>query len=217
MRHPTGPSSNRSCASPPCSDADDLVKTPLPEVLSFMQQLWALVHALQSRSERMHSTLGVTAPHRLTLRIVELHPDISATELAAVLHLHPSTLTGILRRLEERGLVARAKDSSDSRRNVLVLTAAGRKVEAPSEDTVEGRVAKVLATYSAADIKRLEKLLVALADKLWKGVRVADLETRVIDALATRAGEDRWSLFVPLDDAFEQIAAGGIERLQRSR
>jgi len=63
----------------------------------------------------------------------------------------------------------------------------------------------------------LEELLVALADKLWKGVRHAELERRVIEAAAQEAGREFWDLFVDLDTGFEEIAAGGAERLERSR
>jgi predicted hydrolase (HD superfamily) len=62
----------------------------------------------------------------------------------------------------------------------------------------------------------LEELLVALADKLWKGVREQELELRVIDALAQRQQTQRWDVFLALDSLFEQIAQEGDERLGRS-
>jgi hypothetical protein len=62
----------------------------------------------------------------------------------------------------------------------------------------------------------LEELLVALADKLWKGVRVPDLEERVIDAIASRLGRDRWDIYTVMTDAFDEVAAGGSHRLERS-
>jgi hypothetical protein len=62
----------------------------------------------------------------------------------------------------------------------------------------------------------LEELLVALADKLWKGVRVADLETLVIDRIATALHRDRWDVFTDLDTCFEDIANDGASRLERS-
>ena len=58
-----------------------------------------------------------------------------------------------------------------------------------------------------------EELLVALADKLWKGKRVAGLELRVIDATAARVGKDRWDVFEELDGLFERVAADGDRRL----
>jgi len=62
----------------------------------------------------------------------------------------------------------------------------------------------------------LEELLVALADKLWKGVRVAELESRVIKAVAAALGRPVWDLFIALDTGFETIAAISSERLARS-
>ena len=63
----------------------------------------------------------------------------------------------------------------------------------------------------------LEELLVALSDKLWKGVRNAQLEERVISEVAKALERDRWDLFVQLDSLFEEIAADGAARLERSR
>jgi HD domain-containing protein len=63
----------------------------------------------------------------------------------------------------------------------------------------------------------LEELVVALADKLWKGVRRADLEERVIDRVAAALATDRWNVFVQLDTLFESVAADGSARLERSR
>jgi len=62
----------------------------------------------------------------------------------------------------------------------------------------------------------LEELLVALSDKLWKGKRVESLELIVVDRIASLLGKDRWDVFPELDSKFEQIAAGGDERLHRS-
>lgn len=62
----------------------------------------------------------------------------------------------------------------------------------------------------------LEELVVALADKLWKGARVPALEQRVIEAAAAQAKRDLWALFVPLDAGFEAVAEGASLRLARS-
>lgn len=62
----------------------------------------------------------------------------------------------------------------------------------------------------------LEELLVALADKLWKGARIAALEERVLHVMSTQMGRDRWEWFTPFDDLCESIAEGAKERLNRS-
>jgi DNA-binding MarR family transcriptional regulator/GNAT superfamily N-acetyltransferase len=54
------------------------------------------------------------------------HGPTSATELAQAVDLDPGYLSRLLRRLERRGLLHRARSASDGRRSVLGLTAAGQ-------------------------------------------------------------------------------------------
>lgn len=62
----------------------------------------------------------------------------------------------------------------------------------------------------------VEELLIALSDKLWKGVRVARLEELVIDRIAQSLQKDRWDCFTALDLLFEEVAATADSRLARS-
>jgi len=62
-----------------------------------------------------------------------------------------------------------------------------------------------------------EELLVALADKLWKGKRINQLELKIIDVVAEKLNQSRWDVFLELDQLFEEIAANGLEKLNRSR
>lgn len=62
----------------------------------------------------------------------------------------------------------------------------------------------------------IEDLLVALADKLWKGKRDDDLERRVADAIARGVTREVWDIFETLDSICEEIADAGPARLARS-
>jgi DNA-binding MarR family transcriptional regulator len=119
------------------SSPESSALTELPDVLQFMQLLWAVVHALERTSKRMSGEIGVTGPQRLVLRVVGLSPGLSAGDLAAVLHVHPSTLTGVLQRLVSQRLLARSDDPRDRRRAILRLTdeapAPMRSGKAPSK------------------------------------------------------------------------------------
>ncbi len=61
------------------------------------------------------------------------------------------------------------------------------------------------------------ELLIALADKLWKGKREPDLELLVVDKTAALLNLERWGLFANLDTCFEEIASLGADRLSRSK
>jgi DNA-binding MarR family transcriptional regulator len=122
------------------SDLPEPDVLPLGKTFEFLRTLWAVDHALQKASKRVETTLGVTGPQRMVIRIVGRFPGISAGQLARVLHLHPSTLTGILRRVQAQGLLARWPDPRDDRRALLGLTERGKRLNVERTGTVEDRV-----------------------------------------------------------------------------
>lgn len=143
--------------------ADAPSSLPLGEALEFLGLIWAVDHALQTLSKRMHGRIGVTGPQRLLLRIVARFPGLPAGEIAAVMRLDRSTVSGILKRLERRGLVQRRKDARDGRRALIVVTADGRQLAEEYEGTIEGVVEQVLAGLTAAQMTTVRSALRRLA------------------------------------------------------
>ena len=84
---------------------------------------------------------------------------------------------------------------------------------------VQPEVARCCVTHARwqGDDVSFEEQSIALADKLWKGKREEPLELTVVDRVAAMLGLGRWDVFTRLDGLFEEIAAGGAERLERSR
>jgi DNA-binding MarR family transcriptional regulator len=138
----------------------------LPDVLQFMRLLWALEHGLQKASKRMAGSLGVTGLQRLVLRIVGLAPGISAGDIARTLHVHPSTLTGVLDRLTAQRLIVRSEHSRDRRRAVLSLTARGRQVNGVKRGTVEAAVRQALRDVADRDRDVSRRVLETLCEAL---------------------------------------------------
>jgi MarR family transcriptional regulator, organic hydroperoxide resistance regulator len=138
----------------------------LPEVLQFMRLLWGVAHALDRTSKRMNQQLGVTGPQRLVLRVVGLFPGLSAGELAHILHVHPSTLTGVLQRLIEQRLLERTTAESDRRRAQLRLTSKGKRINQVTSGTVEAAVGRALKRASARDRAAAQRLFAVLTDAL---------------------------------------------------
>jgi MarR family transcriptional regulator, organic hydroperoxide resistance regulator len=149
----------------------------LPDVLDFMQLLWAVVHGLERSSKGMAADLGVTGPQRLVLRVVGLFPGMSAGDLASVLHVHPSTLTGVLQRLALQRMLVRVADPADRRRAVLRLAPRGAAINAKRRGTIEAAVASALAEASAGDRLAARRVLERLAARL--GANAAALTSRV--------------------------------------
>lgn len=140
-------------------------ESPLGAVLDFMRLLWSVDHALQSSSKRMEMTWGITGPQRMVVRIVGRFPGIAAGRVAEILRVHPSTLTGILQRLETRGILQRESDPRDARRALFGLTSKGKKLDTLKTGTVEQAVRRVLAK-DPQKVAASQEILAALTEEL---------------------------------------------------
>jgi DNA-binding MarR family transcriptional regulator len=142
---------------------------PLPrlgEVLEFMRLVWALDHSLRRTSKRMKARIGLTGPQRLVVRIVGRFPGMPAGQLARLLHVHPSTLTGVLKRLERERLIRKRPDPRDARRSLLGLTAKGRERDTETEGTVESAVQRALREVPRAKLAAAREVLGSVARAL---------------------------------------------------
>lgn len=148
---------------------DELGLEPsLGDVLTFMRLLWELDHELRSASKRLLKVAGVTGPQRLAVRMIGRFPNSSAGDLADLLHVHPSTLTGVLARLERDGLLERHADPSDRRRSLLRLSKKGATVDAMRKGTVEDAVKKTFARVPASKVAAARDVLAELCAVLEK-------------------------------------------------
>jgi len=106
--------------------------------------------------------------------VVGLFPGLSAGGLAGVLHVHPSTLTGVLQRLVSQRLLSRSDDARDRRRAVLHLTRSGSRANEVRHGTVEAADAAALDGINQRDRtaarRVLEELAAHLAPAVGKGV-----------------------------------------------
>jgi len=156
--------SKRDAASVTAADGLEL-----PATLAFMRLLWAIDHGLRSVSKRMHSSIGLTGPQRLVLRIVGRRGKVTPSELATWLHLDRGTLSGILERLEARRLVLRSRHPEDGRSVIIQLSARGKLLGRETAGTVEAAVRRALATVPPSAVLGARQVLEAIAAELAKG------------------------------------------------
>jgi DNA-binding MarR family transcriptional regulator len=158
----------RRVSSTPMSspNATSDAKYPLDAVLDFMRLLWSIEHALQRMSKRMEAELGITGPQRLVLRLVGQFPGLSAGELAGIVRLHPSTITGILQRLVAKGVLERTRDPGDSRRVRLRLKPQAIAYTGFSHGTIERSVRQALNHVGVSNVRAARKVLVEVAQRL---------------------------------------------------
>lgn len=114
----------------------------------------------------MLSELGVTGPQRLVLRIVGQNPNLAPGELARILHVHPSSLTGVLHRLEQAKLLQRERDPNDGRRSTLTLSPIGRQINSRRAGTVEAAVQRAMGALPSETLRSAEEVLKRIALEL---------------------------------------------------
>ncbi len=98
-----------------------------------MRSLRRIIHAVDIYSRRLRSDHDITTSQLVTLQAIAERPMIVA-QIAREIHVTPSTLVGILDRLEVKGLIARTRDREDRRLVQVMLSDKGREflTRAPS-------------------------------------------------------------------------------------
>ena len=139
---------------------------PLGDALEFMRLVWTVDRRLQATSGRMTLARGITARQQLVIRLVGRFPGISAGQLAEILHVHPSTLTGLIGPLERRGLLSRRADPRDARRVALGLTAKGRESGVDATVTVESAIQQLLSSLPRNKVLATREVLAMMARAL---------------------------------------------------
>jgi DNA-binding MarR family transcriptional regulator len=131
-----------------------------------MQELWGLEQGLNSRSKAMLSRYGITGPQRLVVRVVGRLGPISPASLARVLHLHPSSVTRLVRRLEARGYIRRTPAAAHAGRLLLALGTRGGRVEKLGAGTVESAIRSALAAASSSDVEATRRVIGLVTGRL---------------------------------------------------
>ncbi|MBP8974530.1 MAG: MarR family transcriptional regulator [Anaerolineae bacterium] len=81
---------------------------------------------LEQIYERLIAPTGLNVLEWYALRALYEEDGLSASRLAALVCRHPSSMTALLDRMEQRGLLRREVDSADRRSVRIFLTAQGR-------------------------------------------------------------------------------------------
>ena len=141
-----------------------LVK-PLPDLLSYAEgpggEAWALMAELffvHARPRMMASgqEFDLSPPQTITLRLLDSPRPMGA--LAQLMHCDNSNMTGIVDRLEERGLVERTASAGDRRVKLIALTEHGREIR----EQLNRRMAEPpapLAELSVSDQRALAAIM----------------------------------------------------------
>jgi DNA-binding MarR family transcriptional regulator len=123
----------------------------------------AALHASRLVGESF-ARAGVRRYHFSVLVALDEDGPASQAALGRRLWIDRSDMVAVINDLERDGLVARVRDETDRRRNLVRLTPAGKRALARLDAQVEEAQAALLAPLSAAERRTLERLLARVVD-----------------------------------------------------
>lgn len=149
-----------------------------PAVLSdpdrVVQGLRRVVRALQTFSQDIYRNYGLTAPQLWALKSLQRAGPLPVGQLARALAVHQSSLSLLIDRLEQRGLVRRRRSRSDGRVVELLLTPRGHTLAAEAPEAAQGRLLHALEQLPAPRVREIREAV----EQIVGAMEASDVEAR---------------------------------------
>ena len=123
--------------------------------IRILQSVRRIAQCVEHHSKRLAVTHNITSPQLVALlAIAELGPS-TLRSIGRAIQLSPSTVVGIVDRLEEKGLVLRERDTRDRRNVFVAVTEAGQQVLANAPSALPNGFDSLLGALPETDRQAL--------------------------------------------------------------
>ena len=126
--------------------------------------LYACSREIIKRYKPFLDRLDLTYTQYITMMVLWEKQSVTAKEMGEELHLDSGTLTPVLKKLEEKGLVSRRRSEKDERNLIVTITDAGEALKEQAVSVPE-QAAKC-ADLEPGEAAELYRILYKLLDKL---------------------------------------------------
>ena len=159
------------------------------DVSAALDALRSIVRALRLNSHAVEQRIGLTGAQLFVLQQLAEGPARSMNELAERTLTHQSSVSVVVSRLVERGLVTRSASQADARRTEIALSARGRDMLRRAPATVQSQLVAGLRALPAARLQALAAGVQAWIDAA--GIEGSKPPLLFEDAAAPNAGAKR--------------------------
>ena len=132
---------------------------------TILPEIGETAHALRKAFTRRAASVGVTGAQWKVLFKLTLKPGLRQTDLADLLDIEPITLTRIIDRLQEAGLVERTPDPTDRRAWRLHVTEKAQPVVGKLRAIADEMTADAFAGIDPKDIDVTRKVLAQVRER----------------------------------------------------
>jgi DNA-binding MarR family transcriptional regulator len=135
-------------------------ETPLkivPDIAisEIMQSLRRIFKAIHDYSFEVSDKFGITGPQLWALNTISKNEGLSLGELSEKMYLRPSTITGLVDRLEKRGYVVRDRDQRDRRVVKILLTPNGKALVKRAPNPIQGKMIYGLRSLNRGELRSI--------------------------------------------------------------
>ena len=138
-----------------------------------MDAIRRLVRMLRVSDRSAQSRLGISGAQLFVLRELGKTPGLSLNELASRTRTDQSSVSVVVGRLFDAGLLTRERDDRDARRLILNLTPTGRALMDQAPRSAQERMLEVFDAMPAADRKRFAEEFEDLLRRIGAGEECA--------------------------------------------
>jgi DNA-binding MarR family transcriptional regulator len=124
-------------------------------IYNIVDSIRRLVRAVYLDSQKMSKQYGLTGPQSSVLRNLVNDGPMSSADLSRMLYVTPANITGIIDRLEIKGLVKRIKKQGDRRVALITLTESGQQLGRSIPDPIINLFISELGDLEPEDLKLL--------------------------------------------------------------
>lgn len=127
--------------------------------IEILVKLRKIIRSINLESKKIEKELGVSIPQLLVLKYLSDQNDYRAfaKDIKGYINLNASTVSGIISRLESKGLVAKMTKSNDKRATYIILTAKGAELLHKSPPTLQEKLSQRLKKLTPEQIEELDK------------------------------------------------------------
>ena len=136
---------------------------PQPDARIVMDAIRSIVQLLRLSSRACEKLVGLSGAQLFVLQQLKQGPAASIAELARRTLTHQSSVSVVVTRLAERGLVSRRTSQQDARRTEIALTAAGRALVRRAPRTAQAQLLEAVDRLEPVDRRLLARGLATLA------------------------------------------------------
>ena len=132
---------------------------------TILPEIGETAHALRKAFTRRAASIGVTGAQWKVLFKLTLKPGLRQTDLADLLDIEPITLTRIIDRLQEAGLVERTPDPADRRAWRLHVTPKAQPVVGKLRAIADEMTAEAFAGIDPKDVETPRGVLAQVRER----------------------------------------------------